>query len=150
MNFLPGKPWTVRARYDDYPTRIQALTGMMRKAKNEAERHPTAFTVLARAMVVNARKLLRQIDVGEDVLLNISVLRGMSFMDWKRGRELFDTTYAQMSGMLGACPNEATSHSARLDRLRQLAAALDATIEEQPSEQAPLQPRRSTITDPTE
>ena len=150
LNFLPGKPWTVRARYDDYPTRIQALTGMMRKAKNEAERHPTAFTVLARAMVVNARKLLRQIDVGEDVLLNISVLRGMSFMDWKRGRELFDTTYAQMSGMLGACPNEATSHSARLDRLRQLAAALDATIEEQPSEQAPLQPRRSTITDPTE
>ncbi|MFL4470360.1 cyclic nucleotide-binding and patatin-like phospholipase domain-containing protein [Tateyamaria armeniaca] len=150
LNFLPGKPWTVRARYEDYPNRVQALTSLMRKPKEGSARHPTAFTVLARAMVVNARKLLRQINVGDDVLLNISVLRGMSFMDWKRGRELFDTTYEQISGMLMHCPDAPDTHAARLERLRGVAAALDATLEEQPSEKAPLQPRRSTITDPTE
>ncbi len=150
LNFLPGKPWLVRARYDDYPGRMQALTSLVRKPKKGVAKHPTAFTVLARAMVVNARKLLRQIDVGDDVLLNISVLRGMSFMDWKRGRELFDTTYTQISGMLRANAVGASTHMAQLDRLREVAAALDAQIETEPSQEAPLQPRRSTITDPTE
>ncbi|WP_299724167.1 cyclic nucleotide-binding and patatin-like phospholipase domain-containing protein [uncultured Tateyamaria sp.] len=150
LNFVPGKPWTVEARYEDYPTRLQTLTNLMRRSAQGAARHPTAFTVLARAMVVNARKLLRQINVGEDVLLNISVLRGMSFMNWKRGRELFDTTYAQISDMLGAFPQDGDTHAARLARLHRVAGALNATIEESPEEEAPLQPRRSTITDPTE
>ena len=153
LNFLPGKPWMVRARYEDFPSRMKALTSLVTKPKKGVARHPTAFTVLARAMVVNARKLLRQIDVGNDVMLNISVLRGMSFMDWKRGRELFDTTYAQISGMLSLAPDApdgSTSHADKMARLRSVAAALDAAIEEAPSEVAPLQPRRSTITDPTE
>ena len=150
LNFVPGKPWTVRARYEDYPGRAKALTGLMRKPGKGVARHPTAFTVLARAMVVNARRLLRLTDVGDDVLLNISVLQGMSFMDWKRGRELFDVTYDQISGMLALGPDRCDSHSARLDRLRGVAAALDSVIEEQPSEKPPLQPRRSTITEPTE
>ncbi|MEM6371214.1 MAG: cyclic nucleotide-binding and patatin-like phospholipase domain-containing protein [Pseudomonadota bacterium] len=150
LNFLPGKPWLVRARYEDYPKRMKALTTMMKKPKKGTARHPTAFTVLARAMVVNARKLLRQTNVGDDVLLNISVLRGMSFMDWKRGRELYDTTYDQISEMLAQSPDGPDDHQGQMERLRGVAAALDAVIEEQPSQKAPLQPRRSTITDPTE
>lgn len=150
LNFAPGKPWTVRARYEDFPTRLQALTGLLRKPRKGVAQHPTAFTVLARAIVVNARKLLRQIDVGNDVLLNISVLPGMSFMDWKRGRELFETTYSRVSDMLGKTGGGADDHAGRLDRLRAVAAALDAEIEAAPRGDAPLQPRRSTITDPTE
>lgn len=150
LNFVPGKPWMVRAAYEDYPGRLQALAGLMRKPRKGEARHPTAFNVLARAMVVNARKLLRQTDVGVDVLLNISVLKGMSFMDWKRGRELFDVTYAQISAMLCRQAAVGDGHDARLDRLRRVAGELDAVITVQPSEQAPLQPRRATITEPTE
>lgn len=149
LNFVPGKPWTVCARYEDYPTRIKALTTMIRKPKRETERHPTAFTVLARAMVVNARKLLRQINVGNDVLLNISVLKGMSFMDWKRGRELFDVAYTQVSEMLEQIDGPDT-HAGRLERLRKVAAAMDALIEEDLNPAPPPQPRRSKITEPTE
>ena len=101
-------------------------------------------------MVVNARKLLRQIDIGDDVLLSVSVLRGMSFMDWKRGRELFNVAYGQISGMLAHAPGEFDTHAARLERLRGLATALDVEFDEPPSEKAAFQPRRSTITDPTE
>ena len=155
LNFLPGKPWMVAARYEDFPTRTQALTSLVRKPKQGVARHPTAFAVLARAMVVNARKLLRQIDVGDDVLLNISVLRGMSFMDWKRGRELFDVTYDQISRMLGQNAVAPNTHGARLDRLRGVAAALDEMAQDDMAMRAPKpgtpdQPRRSTITDPTE
>lgn len=150
LNFLPGKPWMVRAKYEDFPNRWQALHTLVRKPKAGVARHPTAFSVLARAMVVNARKLLRQIDVGDDVLLNISVLRGMSFMDWKRGRELFETTYSQIAGLLAQHSGTASTHAEKLDRLRGVAASLDEAIEVEPSQKAPLQPRRSTITEPTE
>lgn len=152
LNFLPGKPWRVHARYDDFPNRTKALKGFFRKPKPGEVLHPTAFTVLARAIVVNARKLIRDIDMGEDILLNISVLRGMSFMNWKRGRELFDTTYANMSELLGQRLRAGPTQAQRLDHLRDVAAELDAQskLEEPPSEQAPLQPRRSTMTDPTE
>lgn len=149
LNFVPGKPWMVRAKYEDFPTRIKALTTMVRKPARGTPRHPTAFTVLARAMVVNARKLLRMTNVGDDVLLNISVLKGMSFMDWKRGRELFDVSYTQVSQMLSRMEGPDT-HAGRLDRLRRVAASMDALVEEIPGEEAPLQPRRSTITEPTE
>lgn len=148
LNFLPGKPWTVRARYEDFPGRAQALASLLRKPKKGVALHPTAFTVLARAMVVNARKLLRQIDVGNDILLNISVLPGMSFMDWKRGRELFNVTYDQVSGMLEETAHAPDTHTARLDRLRGVSAALDEMVKDELAPAA--QPRRSTITDPTE
>lgn len=150
LNFFPGKPWMVRAAYEDFPGRIKALTSLVRKPKKGVPSHPTAFTVLARAMVVNARKLVRQIDVGEDVLLNISVLRGMSFMDWKRGRELFETSYSKIADMLRNDSTEGNSHAVRLERLRAVAAALDAEVELTPAVSAEPQPRRSTITDPTE
>lgn len=150
LNFLPGKPWMLKARYEDFPGRLKALTGLARKPKRGVPKHPTAFTVLARAMVVNARKLLRQIDVGDDVLLNISVLRGMSFMDWRRGRELFDTTYGQISGMLKSAQSSDDGYDAKLARLRSVAAQLDALSEDQTKSSASPQPRRSTITEPTE
>ncbi|MEP1353615.1 MAG: patatin-like phospholipase family protein [Tateyamaria sp.] len=149
LNFVPGKPWRVRAKYEDYPTRMKALTTMMRKPASETERHPTAFAVLARAMVVNARKLLRLTDIGDDVLLNISVLKGMRFMDWKRGREFFNVSYTQVSEMLSQMKGPDT-HAGRLERLRGVAAALNAMVEEMPSDEGPRQPRRSTINEPTE
>ena len=96
LNFLPDKAWRVRAKYEDLPNRAQVITGLMRRPKKGVPRHPTAFAILARSMVVNARKLLTEIDIEDDVLLNLSVLEGMSFLDWRRGRELVDAAYKQM------------------------------------------------------
>ena len=142
LNFLPGKPWTVDAKYDDLPTRIEALGGLFRKPQKDAPRHPTAFTVLARAMVVNARKLLASIDVGTDVLLNIAVLQGMSFMNWKRGRELYESAYAQMNIAL---TQTQASDADRMEQLRAASVLVNAAADEMVD-----QLRRDTSTDPTE
>lgn len=97
LNFLAPKPWRTKAKYTDLPTRRQAIASLMSPAKKGRPKAPTVMSILSRAMVVSARKLLQQTDIGRDVLLNIPPLRGMSFMDWTRGRELFDASYAQMS-----------------------------------------------------
>ena len=97
LNFLPDAAWRVEAKYEDLPNRAQVLAGLVRRPKEGTPCHPTAFAILARSMVVNARKLLTEIDVEDDVLLNLSVLEGMTFLDWKRGRELFEVAYKQMA-----------------------------------------------------
>jgi len=97
LNFQPTKPWRVQVKYDDLPTRAQALAGLVRPKRKGAARLPSVTAILSRSMVVNARKLMKEIDLEDDILMNISTLRGMSYLDWKRGRELFDAAYKQMS-----------------------------------------------------
>ena len=119
LNFLPDKAWRVKARYEDLPTRTQVVASLFSSAKKGKPRHPTAFAILARSMVVNARKLLTEIDIEDDVLLNLSVLRGMSFLDWKRGRELFEAAYKQMDlAMEAADAAEDLSEADTIERLK--------------------------------
>ncbi|MEM9871271.1 MAG: patatin-like phospholipase family protein [Pseudomonadota bacterium] len=119
LNFLPDKAWRVEAKYEDLPTRGQALAGLLRRMPRDVPRHPTAFDVLARSMRVNARKLLTEINVEDDVLLNLSVLKGMSFLDWKRGRELFDAAYQQMElAMARADEVDGTGDAGCIERLK--------------------------------
>lgn len=127
LNFLTPKPWRVTAKYEDLPTRGQAALGLMRKPKRGTARHPSVMSTLSRAMVVNARKLMRQTEMGEDVLLNLSTLRGMSFIDWKRGRELFDFAYTQMSEAIDCVAASGTPQDAsEIDRLRAAACLINA------------------------
>jgi len=118
LNFLTPKPWRSKAHYTDFPTRTQAAASLVLRRKKGQPRHPTVFSVLSRAMVVSARKLLLQTDIGTDVLLNIPPLRGMSFMDWARGRELYNTAYTQMSDALDQTAGD-TAHP--LEHLRHAA-----------------------------
>ncbi|WP_415919703.1 patatin-like phospholipase family protein [Tateyamaria sp. SN6-1] len=119
LNFLPDKAWRVRAKYEDLPNRAQVVTSLLSKRKKGVPRHPTAFTILARSMVVNARKLLTEIDIEDDVLLNLSVLKGMSFLDWKRGRELFNAAYQQMDmAMARADEVDGVGDAGCLERLK--------------------------------
>lgn len=128
LNFLAGRPWRVRALYEDLPTRRQAVLGLFRRRKRGVARHPSVLSILSRSMVVNSRKLLEQTDIGNDILINIPTLRGMSFLDWARGRELFNAAYGQASEALDAAalPDNATEH-ARFERLRQAAQTINAT-----------------------
>ncbi len=132
LNFLEPKPWRVKANYADLPTRGQAVAGLIRKPTRGKARHPSVMSTLSRAMVVNARKLLRQTEIGEDVLLNLSTLRGMSFMDWKRGRELFDFAYKQMSDAIDQV--DLSGPNGRVDGLRHAANAINlaAQIKSEP------------------
>ncbi|WP_299280973.1 patatin-like phospholipase family protein [uncultured Tateyamaria sp.] len=134
LNFLPGKPWLVAARYEDLPTRMQALAGLLSKPKKGVPSYPTAFAVLARAMVVNARKLMRQVDVENDVVLNIPVLKGMSFMNWRRGRELFEVTYASMGAALERNPMPRSGPAPHMARLRRVADIVSTITDDRLSE----------------
>ena len=95
MNFHPPNPWRAKTKYDDFPSRRQALAGLFKRRKR-GPRKPTLFSILSRTMVVNSRRMLQHTEIGDDVLMNISTLHGMSFMNWKRGRELFDVSYDRM------------------------------------------------------
>ena len=119
LNFLPDKAWRVRAKYEDQPNRAQVVASLFAGRKKGVPRHPTAFAILARSMVVNARKLLTEIDIEDDVLLNLSVLKGMSFLDWKRGRELFEAAYKQMDlAMARADEVDGVGDAGCLERLK--------------------------------
>jgi len=95
FNFLPEAPWKVTADYDALPGRLGALANLFRP-RRPAVPFPGVFTVLTRAMVVNARRLLDETPMGDDILLQLKVLPGMSFLDWRQGRELFDAAHDQM------------------------------------------------------
>lgn len=126
LNFLPDQAWRVEAKYEDLPNRVQALGGLLRAPGKGVPRHPTAFNILARSMVVNARRLLSQIHVGNDVLLNLSVLPGMSFMDWRKGRALFDAAQDQMNVALDAVEDaDLSCEAGRLAHLRAASAEIN-------------------------
>lgn len=131
LNFMPDKAWRTRGRYQDLPTRAQTIRNVLGKPKKGKPRLPTAFSILQRAMVVNARRLLNEIEVGEDVLLNLSVLPGMSFMDWKRGRELFGVAYEQMEqALMRADPVDATTQDGRMVQLREASKLVKGVAED--------------------
>lgn len=76
-------------------------------------------------MVVNARKLLQETEIGSDILLNISTLRGISFMDWARGRELFNAANDQISNAMKAV--ELAEGAGKLDHSRAAAQSINAS-----------------------
>ena len=125
LNFLSPKPWRVKTKYIDLPTRWQALTALVKPFRKGAELHPTIFSILSRSMVVNARKLLQKTEIGPDVLLNISTLRGMSFMDWARARELFNAAHDQISNAMDTV--ELAEGDGKLDHLRAAAESINAS-----------------------
>lgn len=96
MNFHAPRPWRAKTKYEDFPSRRQALAGLFKRRKR-GPRKPSLFGILSRTMVVNSRRMMQHMDVGDDVLLNISPLKGMGFMNWKRGRELFDVSHDRMN-----------------------------------------------------
>lgn len=122
LNFLAPKPWRARSKYEDFPTRGQAVAGLLKFGKGKGPRKPNMFSILSRTMVVNSRRLLQHTDMGPDVLMNISTLRGMGFMNWKRGRELFDVAYGRMVHALDEVGNE--THG--VERLRAASDVINA------------------------
>jgi NTE family protein len=129
LNFLPPKPWRARTSYEDFPNRGQAIAALFKRAKKGAPRKPTMFSILSRTMVVNSRRLLQHTDIGDDVLLNISTLRGMGFMNWKRGRELFDVAYNRMNdAMTETSDTEGASMPSKIAHLKAASRVINETV----------------------
>ena len=127
LNFQEGKPWRASARYEDLPTPLEAALSLLRKPKKGAPRHPALFQVLARSMVVNARKLISETDIGDDALMNMPTLKGMSFLDWKPGKRLFEAAYTATAEALAAADPvpENADDATRFSQLRQAAGFME-------------------------
>lgn len=99
MNFTRSQSWTVRSDYDLVPGRWGALRKMV---FGKGVRFPTMFSVLTRAMVVNAERKIAMTDPRQDVIFEMPNLQGMGFLDWTKGRRQFEAAYRNMTAALAA------------------------------------------------
>jgi NTE family protein len=82
---------------------------------------------MTRSMIVNSERKLANLDPGEDVFLPVVPLPGMGFLDWTKGRRLYDTTYARASDALAA---EAATGATGIELLRRATARLNGAATE--------------------
>jgi NTE family protein len=121
LNFKKGEQWRIHSDYNNLPGRAGAARRILMKRKGD-ERFPSVVSVLSRTMVITARRLIEATDMGDDVLLEIPTLPRMGFLEWKRGREQFNTAYEAMSRAL----SETGQCGDMMDRARQAGAKLSA------------------------
>lgn len=101
LNFKQRREWRVTAKYEDLPGRLGALKNMIWRRRGQA-RFPSIFSILSRSMIVSSKHFFEQARMDGDVLIEISTLRAMGFLDWTKGRLLFDAAYSDMSQALDA------------------------------------------------
>lgn len=100
FNFKQAKDWRAKTRYEELPGRWSLLARVLRLSRKKPPRFPRIASILTRTMIVNARRLMEQTDTTGDVLIELVPLRGMGFLEWKKGRQLFDDAYQDMSKKL--------------------------------------------------
>lgn len=126
FNLVAPREWRIEATYDALPGRLKTLFQMVVKPKSRRQRFPRMFSVLTRTMIVNSRRLLEHTPMGDDILLQLPTLKRMGFLEWRKGRALFDAAYSEMNAALEAAGNPAdTDPATRLDILRRAAAAVN-------------------------
>lgn len=121
LNLKPGKPWQVRSSYGEMPGRLQTFLRLFRKPSTNKAQFPTIPAVLSRTMVVSSQRLMDSLVQEDDVMLEISPLPGMGFLDWGKGQRQFDAAYVAMVAALedveANSPGRGTDG---LDELRQI------------------------------
>ena len=100
FNFKQSKDWRVKTAYDDLPGRWALLVQTLRLSRKKRPRFPRIASVLTRSMIVSARRLMEQTDTTGDIVIDLTPLPGMGFLEWKKGRRLFDMAYADMTRRL--------------------------------------------------
>lgn len=99
MNFLKTPEWRINTDYTKLPGRGGSLRKLI---LGKGIRFPGMFSILARAMIVNAERKIAMTDPGQDIIFEMANLKGMGFLDWTKGRQQFDTSYRNMSNALEA------------------------------------------------
>jgi NTE family protein len=102
MSLESKKNWRVRTDYDALPGRAASLGRLVAGPMMKKVRFPGIFSIMTRSMIVNSERRLATIDPGQDVFLPVRPLPGMGFLDWTKGRRLFEDTYARAAEALDA------------------------------------------------
>lgn len=126
MDFPVGQHWRVDADYAALPRPFRAAAGLIlgriaRPAR--ARRFPRIASVLSRAMTMNSRRLIAETDLGRDVLIELPVRNGASFLDWTRGQDHFNHANrllreALAQNQTGLAGSAAPTSDAVIERLR--------------------------------
>ena len=132
LDFPVGQDWRVDADYAALPRPWRAAAGLVlgriaRPAR--ARRLPRIASVLSRAMTMNSRRLIAETDLGRDVLIELPVRNGASFLDWTRGQDHYQLANRLLSDALAqSAPDPAKGAApatdAVIERLRAAAAIL--------------------------
>lgn len=117
LNFRKSEPWRVTSSYEKLPGRGEALRRAVYRKKSDP-RFPSVVSVLSRTMVITARRVLEETDMSGDVLLDIPTLPKMGFLEWKRGREQFNTAYQSMKQALEEGDERLGKDAGSLERIR--------------------------------
>jgi NTE family protein len=126
MDFQQSPDWRVQADYDALPRPLRAAAGLVfgRRARPAAARRfPRIASVLSRAMTMNSRRRIAEIDFGRDVLIELPVQDGASFLDWTRGQAHFDQAHRALGAALAEEPASADGTGEDLAMIRVRAAA---------------------------
>ncbi len=111
--------WRVRTDYNQLPGRGKALFHMMSRRGKRGLRFPGIASIMTRSLVVNSEMLQANVDQAGDVFVNLQRIPGMGFMQWSKGRALFDKTYEETAARL----NDLARHHSGIDLLRALTSA---------------------------
>jgi len=102
MSLESKKNWRVHTDYGALPGRAASLGRLVAGPMMKKVRFPGIFSIMTRSMIVNSERRLATIDPGQDVFLPVRPLPGMGFLDWTKGRRLFEDTYARAAEALDA------------------------------------------------
>jgi NTE family protein len=119
--------WRVRTDYNLLPGRGKALLHMMVPRRKRGFPFPGITSIMTRSLIANSELLQANVDQAGDVFINLQPIPGMGFMEWTKGRDLFETTYAQTASRL----NKLAANHSGIDLLRALKSA------DQPIERCP-------------
>jgi NTE family protein len=133
LNISRGTDWRVMSDYNELPGRAGALRKLLLPGGKKF-RFPGIFSILSRTMVVNAERVMADLDRRDDVVLEMPPLPRMGFLQWGKGRALYKESYRKMTEALEAHPASETPSSGPDDRLRAIAAAQAARIAKAQSE----------------
>ena len=122
LNLPSTSGWKVKSDYKKLPGRWGVLKGLFFPWTKPRSYFPGIFSILNRAMIVNAARRFSLLDKQDDIFLVSKTLRGMSLFSWKKGREQFELSYQQMCMALEAATGG--SRDGELEMLRQAASKL--------------------------
>ncbi len=100
LDFRQGRDWRVKADYGALPGPLRAAAGLIfgRAARPAAvRRFPRNASVLSRAMTMNSRRLIEQTEWGDDILIELPVVPGASFLDWTRGQAHYNAAHQALA-----------------------------------------------------
>ena len=137
FDFRQGRDWRIQAEYEALPGRFRAAAGLVlgriaRPAR--VRRFPRIASVLSRAMTMNSRRLMAETDFGRDVLFELPIRSGASFLDWNRGQDHFDTAHQALARALAlaadppAATEAAPPRDPQIERLRLAAGLLQQKV----------------------